>query len=204
MAGAPSLEASRLPDTEMPETPVRHSWSPAALTLAAILGLGILTGRRVKDASDFDTGGNAAGPVLYGRHDTRDPGGRLVHHRDGPVGLPLRPGPPGGFTLGCGLGVPLAGGPQRTPALRPGSGTIGEIIGREYGGTAGVVTSVSRVRGFVLNIAAQILAANALLETVFGLPGGSGRGPRRDPHGRIRGVRGYPPVPASWGSSRWS
>ncbi len=144
----------------------------AALTLAAILCLGILTGRRVKDASDFDTGGNAAGPVLTAGTIL----GTLVGGSStiGTAQLAFHYGLSAWwFTLGAASGCLLLAalsGPLRSAR----SGTIQEIIGREYGGTAGVVTSVLASAGFVLNITAQILAANALLETVFGLPPAAG------------------------------
>nr|HPG87028.1 hypothetical protein [Spirochaetales bacterium] len=38
--------------------------SAAILTLAAIVALGVSSGKHVKNASDFDTGGNRAGPVM--------------------------------------------------------------------------------------------------------------------------------------------
>lgn len=140
----------------------------AAATLAVILGLGVLTGRGVRDSSDFDTGGNTAGPVLTAGAIV----GTLVGGSStiGTAQLAFLHGLSAGwFILGASAGcLVLAAlcGPLRSAR----SGTIQEIIRREYGAAAGVVTSVLASAGFLINIAAQILAADALLETLFGLP----------------------------------
>ena len=136
--------------------------------MAAILGLGFLTGRGVRDASDFDTGGNRAGPVLTAGAIV----GTLVGGSStvGTAQLAFLHGLSAWwFTLGAAAGCLFLAalcGPLRSAR----SGTIQEIIRREYGAVAEVVTSVLASAGFLINIAAQILAADALLETLFGLP----------------------------------
>ncbi len=139
----------------------------AAATLAAILGLGFLTGRNVKDSADFDTGGNAAGPVLVSGTIV----GTLVGGSStlGTAQLAFLHGLSAWwFTLGASAGCLLLAAMSRS--LRAARcGTIQEIIGREYGAAAGAAASVLASAGFLINIVAQLLAANALLETLFGL-----------------------------------
>lgn len=139
----------------------------AAATLAAILLLGVLTGRRVRDASDFDTGGGKAGPILTAGAIV----GTLVGGSStiGTAQLAFLHGLSAWwFTLGAAFGSILLAALSR-PLRASGSGTIQEIIRREYGSAAGAATSVLASAGFIINIVAQILAADALLESLFGL-----------------------------------
>lgn len=139
----------------------------AAATLAVILGLGYLSGRRVRDSEDFDTGGNAAGPVLVSGTIV----GTLVGGSStlGTAQLAFLHGLSAWwFTLGASAGCLLLAALSR-PLRSARSGTIQEIIGREYGAATGAASSVLASAGFLINIVAQVLAANALLETLFGL-----------------------------------
>lgn len=139
----------------------------AALALAAILGIGVLSGKKVRNSDDFDTGGNRAGPLLVAGTIV----GTLVGGSStiGTAQLAFLNGLSAWwFTLGASVGCVLlaaVSGPLRSAR----GATIQEIIAREYGATAGVATSILASAGFILNIMAQILAANALLETLFGL-----------------------------------
>ncbi len=145
--------------------------STAAVTLTAILGLGVLSGKKVKNSSDFDTGGNSAGAVMVAGTLL----GTLVGGSStiGTAQLAFLNGLSASwFALGSALGCLLLGLGLSGPLRASGAGTIQEIIGRQYGGVSGVVTSVLASLGIVFNIVAQILAANALLATLFGLPPG--------------------------------
>lgn len=140
----------------------------AALTLVAVMWLGVFSGKKVKDAADFDTGGNSAGAVMVAGTLI----GTLVGGSStiGTAQLAFLSGLSAWwFTLGSAIGCVLLGVVLCKPLRASGSGTIQEIISRQYGGISGVVTSILASIGFVINIVAQILAANALLATMFGL-----------------------------------
>lgn len=143
----------------------------AAFTLAGIMALGVFSGKKVKNAADFDTGGNNAGAVMVAGTLV----GTLVGGSStiGTAQLAFLSGLSAWwFTLGSALGCVLLGLGLCKPLRTSGSGTIQEIISREYGGASGVVTSILTSVGIVINIVAQILAANALLATLFGLSPG--------------------------------
>jgi SSS family solute:Na+ symporter len=130
--------------------------------------LGVFSGKKVKDAADFDTGGNSAGAVMVAGTLI----GTLVGGSStiGTAQLAFLSGLSAWwFTLGSAIGCVLLGVVLCKPLRASGSGTIQEIISRQYGGISGVVTSILASIGFVINIVAQILAANALLATMFGL-----------------------------------
>lgn len=142
--------------------------SAAILTLAAIVALGVSSGKHVKNASDFDTGGNRAGPVMVA--------GTLVgtlvggSATIGTAQLAFMYGLSAWwFTLGCSIGCVALGLALARRMRASGGGTIQEMISQEYGGLSRVVTSLLTSVGIVINIVAQILAANALLSTLFGL-----------------------------------
>lgn len=140
----------------------------ATLTLLLFIGLGIYSGKKVKNDADFDTGGKSANALLVAGSIT----GTLVGGSStiGTAQLAFTNGLSAWwFTLGSALGC-LILACFFTKALRDSEcTTIQEIIRVEYGQTAGVVTSILTSVGIILNIVAQILASNALLTTIFGL-----------------------------------
>ncbi len=136
-------------------------------TLVLIMGLGVWSGRRVKNADDFNTGGKSAGSLLV----AGTIAGTLVGGSStiGTAELAYNFGfSAWWFTLGSCLGCLLLAAVYAKPIRRSECATIQEIISREYGKTAGLVTSILTSLGIVLNIVAQILAANALLGSMFG------------------------------------
>lgn len=140
----------------------------AAITLLAIMAVGVVSGRRVKNAADFDTGGKSSGSLLV----TGAIVGTLVGGSStiGTAQMAFRFGLSAWwFTLGAALGCLLLGFWLCGPLRASGHATIQGIIRQEYGEGAGVVTSVLTSVGIILNIVAQILSANALLGTIFGL-----------------------------------
>ncbi|HHZ01729.1 MAG TPA: sodium:solute symporter family protein [Tissierellia bacterium] len=138
------------------------------LTLSLIIFIGIYSGRKVKDAKDFSGGGRSAGWTLVSGTII----GTLVGGSStiGTAQLAFTNGLSAWwFTIGAGIGCLLLG-TVFTKALRKSScETIQEIITVEYGRTSGVITSVLASFGIMLNIVAQILAANSLLSSMFGL-----------------------------------
>lgn len=138
------------------------------VTLLLIMSLGVLSGRRVKNAADFNTGGKSAGALLVAGIIT----GTLIGGSStiGTAELGFNYGfSAWWFTLGASLGCLLLAVIYARPVRRSDCTTIQEIISAEYGPTAGLVTSILTAIGIVLNIVAQILAANALLGSMFGL-----------------------------------
>lgn len=136
-------------------------------TLALIMGLGVWSGRRVKNADDFNNGGKSAGTLLV----AGTIAGTLVGGSStiGTAELAYNFGfSAWWFTLGSCIGCLLLAAVYAIPVRRSECATIQEIISREYGKTAGLVTSILTSLGIVLNIVAQILAANALLGSMFG------------------------------------
>lgn len=138
------------------------------LTLLIIMSLGVLSGRKVKNAADFNTGGKSAGALLVAGIIT----GTLIGGSStiGTAELGFNYGLSAWwFTLGASLGCLLLALIYARPVRRSECTTIQEIISTEYGKTAGLVTSILTAIGIVLNIVAQILAANALLGSMFGM-----------------------------------
>ena len=138
------------------------------VTLALIVGIGVWSGRRVKDASDFSTGGKSAGATLVFGMIT----GTLVGGSStiGTAQLAYTYGfSAWWFTIGAGLACLVMAIFYIKPLRSSGSETIQGMIAARYGETARVVTSVLASLGILLNIVAQLLAANALLVSMFGL-----------------------------------
>jgi SSS family solute:Na+ symporter len=138
------------------------------VTLALIMSLGVLSGRKVKNAADFNTGGKSAGALLVAGTIT----GTLIGGSStiGTAELAYNFGLSAWwFTLGAALGCVLLAIIYAKPIRQSDCMTIQEIISTEYGKSAGLITSILTSIGIVLNIVAQILAANALLGSMFGL-----------------------------------
>lgn len=136
-------------------------------TLAVIMSLGVLSGRRVKNAADFNIGGKSAGAFLVAGTVT----GTLIGGTS-TIGTAESAFVYGfsawWFTLGSALGCLLLAAVYAKPVRQSECMTIQEIISVEYGQKARLITSVLTSIGIVLNIVAQILAANALLSAMFG------------------------------------
>lgn len=142
---------------------------PAALTLGIFLIMGIGSGRQVKKANDFDTGGHSAGMLLV----TGNIIGTLVGGSStvGTAELSFHYGLSAWwFTLGAALGCVILAVAMVGPVRKSGCATISQVIAQEFGQKTGTVTAVLSMLGLIMNIIAQILAANALIMAMFGLP----------------------------------
>jgi len=129
---------------------------------------GVYSGKRVKNASDFSTGGHRASSLLVAGTII----GTLVGGSStvGTAQLAYNYGfSAWWFTLGAGLGCLILGSAFVKPLKLSCCNTIQEMISSEYGQTSGIITTVLSSFGIILNIVAQILAANALLSSMFGL-----------------------------------
>lgn len=138
------------------------------LTLSIIMGVGIYFGKKIKSASDFSTGGrNASSTIVAGTIVGTLVGGSSTI---GTAQLAYIYGLSAWwFTIGAGIGCVIMAIIFIKPIRISNCSTIQQIISNEYGQTSGIVTSVLNTLGIILNIVAQILAANALLTTMFGI-----------------------------------
>ena len=140
----------------------------AIVTLIVIFGIGIYSGNRVKSAADFSTGGRRAGSLLVMGVIT----GTLVGGAStiGTAQLAFTFGLSAWwFTLGAGLACLALGLIFVRPVRASGCDTIQQIITKEYGLTAGLVTAVLGALGMLINIISQLLSFNALAVSVFPL-----------------------------------
>lgn len=134
--------------------------------LGLIAGVGVLSGRRVRDSRDFLSGGGQAGPLLVCGSIL----GSLVSSQAtiGTAQLAFHYGLAAWwFTLGSGIGcLVLAAGYVRR--LRQ-SGCITElqIISKEYGAFAGGLGSVLCSIGIFISVLSQVVACSGLLTVLF-------------------------------------
>lgn len=139
-----------------------------AATLLCIMFIGINSGKKIKNASDFSTGGRNAGTGLVAGAliSTLIGGSSTI----GTAQLAFNYGMSAWwFTLGTGLGCVVFAFVFVKPLRNLNIVTIQDAIAKEYGTLCGTITSVLSSLGIILNIVAQILSANALLTAVFGI-----------------------------------
>ncbi len=131
-----------------------------------ILGVGLLSGRRVKNSSDFLSGGGKAGTFLVAGAIM----GSLVGSQAtmGTAQLSFQYGFSGWwFTLGCCFGC-LALGLVYTHRLRQsGCLTQNAILTREYGPVVGRLSSILCSIGIFISVFSQVIACAGLLSTLF-------------------------------------
>ena len=134
--------------------------------LAAIIGLGMYSGRKVKSASDFLAGGGQAGPWLV----CGTIMGSLVSSQAtiGTAQLAFNYGLAAWwFTLGSGIGCLVLAVGYARPLRASGCMTELQIISREYGPAAGSLGSVLCSVGIFISVLAQVVACSGLISTLF-------------------------------------
>ncbi|MBQ2697356.1 MAG: sodium:solute symporter family protein [Clostridia bacterium] len=139
-------------------------------TLCAITLLGLWSGRRVRSAEDFSTGGAKASPVMV----TGSLMGTLVGGAStiGTAQLAFTYGFSAlWFTLGAGLGC-IALAFFVKPLRRSGCKTLQQLVAREYGATAGLLASLLGILGTLLSVVAQVLSGTALIGALLPLSTG--------------------------------
>jgi len=138
------------------------------LTMALVMGVGVYAGTRVKSAADFSTGGGRAGTSLVaGTIMGTFVGGSATV---GTAELAFRFGAVSWwFTLGGGMGCLILGLFLAKPLRESGKETIPQFLVTTYGPKSGPVTTIFSSIGIFLSIVAQILAAIALLGSMFQL-----------------------------------
>jgi solute:Na+ symporter, SSS family len=136
------------------------------LTLAVVSAFGVYAGKQVKSASDFSVGGRKAGSSLVAGTIM----GTLVGGAStvGTAELAFKFGMSAWwFTLGAGIACLLLGVFLARPLRESGLETVPQFLVTTYGPKAGPVASVFSSIGIFLNIIGQILAAIALLSSMF-------------------------------------
>ena len=136
-------------------------------TLFVIIFLGIHSGKKVKNESDFSTGGKSVNTTFVT--------GALISTLIGgssTIGTAQQAYVRGisalWFTIGTGIGCILFGLIFVKPLRNSNCSTIQQVISNEYGTLSGVIASVLSSLSIIINVVAQILSAHALMTTIFG------------------------------------
>jgi len=137
-------------------------------TLILITLVGVYSGRRVKTSSDFSVGGKKAGVgIIAGTIMGTLVGGSSTI---GTAQLAFLYGfSAWWFTLGAGLGCFILALFFSGPLYRSNKETVPQILAEEFGDLARPISSVFVSLGTFLNIIAQVLAAIALLTSMFSI-----------------------------------
>ena len=139
------------------------------LSILLIEVVGIMSVRKVKNASDFHTSGGKAGTWVV----TGTIIGTLVGGQStvGTAQLAFSFGISAWwFTMGMALGCVVLAIGYVIPLRRSGSTTLLEIVRKEYGRKAEITGSLLCSFGMFISIVAQVLSASALLMTLFNIP----------------------------------
>ena len=136
------------------------------LVLTLIAGIGIYSGKKVKNAADFSTGGGKAGAWIVAGTIM----GTLVSGQAtiGTAQLAFTYGMSAWwFTLGAGIGCLILAVGYAVPLRRSEQTTLLSIISKEYGNQAGAIGSVLCSVGIFVSVISQMLSSTALLTTIL-------------------------------------
>lgn len=140
------------------------------IVLAIITAVGLWSGRQVKSASDFTSGGRQVGTgvvagaiigTLVGGSSTIGTA-QLAYHYGFSAWW---------FTLGGGIGCLLLAFVFAKPLYESDIRTLPEIFSREYGGQAAMTATLMTTAGSFLSIVSQVLSGIALVTAVSGIGG---------------------------------
>lgn len=138
------------------------------LTVALLLAISWLSGRKVKDAHSFTTGGNNGSWMVCGALLGTLAGGQSTI---GTAQLAFCYGLSAWwFTIGAGLGSLVLGLFYAGPLRRSGCSTLLEVVSREYGRKAETVGSLLFLIGIFISIMSQVLSSSAMISSLFGIP----------------------------------
>ena len=136
------------------------------VTILAIALVGYFSGKKVKSAKDFATGGGQAstfivtgiilGTLISGQATI---GTTQLSFANGICSM--------WFVIGCCLGCIILAIPYAIPLRRSKCTTLMEIISKEFGRKAEYLCSVLCSIGIFISVIAQVISANALLTTIF-------------------------------------
>lgn len=136
------------------------------LVLMLIIGVGLMSGKKVQDAKDFVTGGGKAGPLLV----CGTIMGALVSSQAtiGTAQLAFHYGLAAWwFTLGSGIGCLVLGVGYAHSLRSSGCVTELQIISKAFGPAAGSLGSVLCSIGIFISVLAQVVACSGLVTTLF-------------------------------------
>lgn len=136
------------------------------LVITVIIGIGIYSGRKVKSAADFTTGGGNAGFLLVAGSIM----GTLVSGQTtiGTAQLGYSYGLCAwSYTIGSGIGCTLLALGYAVPLRSSHSKTLVGIIANEFGEICGNISSALTAIGIVVSVLSQMAAVSALLTTIL-------------------------------------
>ncbi len=137
------------------------------LTVALLVMVSWLSGRKVKDAHSFTTGGNNGSWMVCGALLGTLAGGQSTI---GTAQLAFCYGLSAWwFTIGAGLGALVLGLFYAGPIRRSGCTTLLEIVSREFGHKAETVGSILFLIGIFFSIMSQVLSSSAMIGSLFGM-----------------------------------
>ena len=137
------------------------------LTVGLLLALSWLSGRKVKDAHSFTTGGKNGSLLVCGAMLGTLAGGQSTI---GTAQLAFCYGLSAWwFTIGAGLGALVLGVVYAGPLRRSGCTTLLEVVSREYGRKAETVGSLLFLIGIFISIMSQVLSSSAMIGSLFGI-----------------------------------
>lgn len=138
------------------------------LTVGILLFVSILSGRKVKDAKAFTTGGRASSWMVCGTILGTLVGGQSTI---GTAQLAFSYGISAWwFTIGAALGALVLAVFYARPIRNSGCTTLLEIVSKQYGRKAETVGSTLFLIGIFISIMSQVLSSSALVTSLFHLP----------------------------------
>lgn len=138
------------------------------LTITLLLVASILSGRKVKDAKSFTTGGKSGSWMVCGAILGTLVGGQSTI---GTAQLAFSFGISAWwFTIGAALGAAVLGLVYAYPIRRSGCSTLLQIVAHEYGRRAETVGSILFLIGIFISIMSQVLSSSAMVTSLFRLP----------------------------------
>lgn len=141
------------------------------LTVGLLLAVSVFSGRKVKDARSFTTGGRAGSWMVCGAILGTLVGGQSTI---GTAQLAFSFGLSAWwFTIGAALGALLLGILYAGPLRRSGCSTLMEVVRKQYGRRAETVGSILFLIGIFISITSQLLSSSAMITSLFGLPLGA-------------------------------
>ncbi len=138
------------------------------LTVGLLLAVSIQSGRKVKDARSFTTGGRSGSWMVCGAILGTLVGGQSTI---GTAQLAFSFGVSAWwFTIGAALGSLTLALLYARPLRNSGCTTLLEIVSRQYGRRAETVGSLLFLIGIFISIMSQVLSSSAMVTSLFGLP----------------------------------
>ncbi|MBR1517099.1 MAG: sodium:solute symporter family protein [Bacteroidales bacterium] len=135
------------------------------LTVGLLLVIGVMSGRKVKDARGFAIGGKAGSWMVCGIIMGTLVGGQSTIGTSQMAycyGLSAWL-----FSAGVALGSLILGLVYTVPLRRSGCMTLAEIIAKEYGHKAETIGSLLCMTGMFISIVSQVIASTAMMTSMF-------------------------------------